>query len=90
MGVASIADIIHVVGGEGETGSPLPPLQYFHQQDKWQAFESPLSENWSHLGVVPTGTQLYILGGRLGGISTAQNLAYQAIYTVQIPIIINK
>jgi len=30
------------------------------------------------------------LGGRLGGISTAQNLAYQAIYTVQIPIIINK
>jgi len=90
MGVASIADIIHVVGGEGETGSTLPPLQYVHQQDKWQAFESPLSENWSHLGVVPTGTQLYILGGRLGGISTAQNLAYQAIYTVQIPIIINK
>ena len=90
MGVASIADIIHVVGGEGETGSLLHPLQYVHQQDQWQEFEGSLSENWSHLGVVPTGTQLYILGGRLGGISTAQNLAYQAIYTVQIPIIINK
>ena len=90
MGVASIADIIHVVGGEGETGSTLPPLQYVHQQDQWQEFEGSLSENWSHLGVVPTGTHLYVLGGRLGGISTAQNLAYQAIYTVQIPIIINK
>jgi len=87
MGVASIADIIHVVGGEGETGSTLPPLQYVHQQDQWQEFEGSLSENWSHLGVVPTGTHLYVLGGRLGGISTAQNLSYQAIYTILIPIV---
>jgi len=87
MGVASIADIIHVVGGEGETGSTLPPLQYVHQQDQWQEFEGSLSENWSHLGVVPTGTHLYVLGGRLGGISTAQNLAYQAIYTIMIPVL---
>ena len=41
MGMTSIADIIYVVGGEGETGSPLPPLQYFHQQDQWQEFEDP-------------------------------------------------
>jgi len=87
MGVASIAEFIYVVGGEGETGSSLLPLQYFPQQDRWQEFEGPLSENWSHLGVVPTGTHLYILGGRLGGISTAQNLSYQAIYTIIIPII---
>ena len=88
LGVTSIADIIYVVGGEGGTGSTLPPLQYIHQQDQWQEFEGPLSENWSHLGVVPTGTHLYILGGRLGGISTAQNLSYQAIYTILIPVII--
>ena len=87
IGVASIADIIHVVGGEGETGSLLLPLQYVHQQDQWQEFEGPLSENWSHLGLVPTGTHLYVLGGRLGGISTAQNLAYQAIYTIMIPVL---
>ena len=85
MGVSSIADIIYVVGGIGESDFLLPPLQYFYQQDQWQAFESPLSENWSHLGMVPTGTYLYVLGGRLGETSTAQNMAYQAIYTILIP-----
>jgi len=87
MGVASIADIIHVVGGEGETGSPLPPLQYVHQQDQWQEFEGPLSENWSHLGLVPFQTQLYGVGGYLGETFTAQNLSYQAIYTILMPVI---
>jgi hypothetical protein len=87
FGIASIAEFIFVVGGEGETGSSLLPLQYFPQQDQWQEFEGPLSENWSHLGVVPTGMHLYALGGRLGGISTAQNLAYQAIYTILMPVI---
>jgi len=85
--VASIADIIHVVGGEGETGSTLPPLQYVHQQDKWQAFESPHSENWSHLGLVPFQTQLYGVGGRWNGMHAAQNLSYQAIYTIMLPIV---
>ncbi len=87
MGVASIADIIHVVGGEGETGSSLPPLQYVHQQDQWQEFEGPLSQRWSHLGLVPFQTQLYGVGGRWNDIPAAQNLSYQAIYTILIPII---
>jgi DNA-binding CsgD family transcriptional regulator/N-acetylneuraminic acid mutarotase len=87
FGIASIADIIYVVGGEGDAASPLLPLQYVHQQDQWQDFVSPLSENWSHLGVIPTGTHIYVLGGRLGEIFTAQNWAYQAIYTIMIPIV---
>jgi len=87
LGVASIADIIHVVGGEGETGSSLPPLQYFHQQDQWQEFESPFPQRWSHLGLVPLQTQLYGVGGRWNGIPAAQNLSYQAIYTITIPIV---
>jgi len=89
MGMASIADIIHVVGGEGETGSgsSLPPLQYVHQQDQWQEFEGPLSENWSHLGLVPFQTQLYGMGGWQNDMPAAQNLSYQAIYTILIPVI---
>jgi hypothetical protein len=90
LGVSSIADIIHVVGGEGETGIPLPPLEYFYQQDQWQEFEEPFPQRWSHLGVVPIQTQLYGVGGRWNGIPAAQNMAYQAIYTILIPIIINK
>ncbi|MBE3067810.1 MAG: winged helix-turn-helix transcriptional regulator [Chloroflexi bacterium] len=88
LGVASIADIIYVVGGEGEKGSPpLPPLQYVHQQDQWQEFEGPFPQRWSHLGLISLQTQLYGVGGRWNGIPAAQNLSYQAIYTIMIPIV---
>jgi DNA-binding CsgD family transcriptional regulator len=87
LGVTSIADIIYIVGGEGEKDSPLPPLQYVHQQDQWQEFEEPFPQHLSHLGVVPIETQLYGVGGWWNGIPAAQNMAYQAIYTILIPII---
>jgi hypothetical protein len=76
-----------LVGGEGETGSSLLPLQYFPQQDQWQEFESPFSQRWSHLGLVSLQTQLYGMGGHWNGIPAAQNLSYQAIYTIMIPVI---
>jgi DNA-binding CsgD family transcriptional regulator len=87
VGMTSVADIIYLVGGEGKTGASLPPLQYIHQQDQWQEFESPLSENWSHLGLVPFQTQLYGVGGWWNDMPATQNLSYQAIYTIIIPII---
>jgi hypothetical protein len=86
MGTASIADIIFIVGGIGEKGSSLPPLQYVHQQDQWQAFENPSPQQWSNLGLVPFLTQLYGVGGRRNGIPVSQNLSYQAIYMITIPI----
>jgi kelch-like protein 18 len=87
FGIASIAEFIYLVGGEGETGSSLLPLQYFPQQDQWQEFESPFSQRWSHLGLVPFQTQFYGVGGRWNGIPVAQNLSYQAIYTIMMPVI---
>ena len=87
MGVASIADIIYVVGGIVETDSTLPPLQYVHQQDQWQAFENPFPQQWSHLGLVSLQTQLYGVGGWWNGIPAAQNLSYQVIYMIMIPVI---
>jgi N-acetylneuraminic acid mutarotase len=90
LGEASIADILYVVGGEGKADSLLQPLQYIRQQDQWQEFEGPFSQRWSHLGLVPFQTQLYGVGGWWNGIPATQNLSYQAVYTVQIPIIINK
>ncbi len=87
MGVASIADIIYVVGGVGETDSTLPPLQYVHQQDQWQEFEGPFPQRWSHLGLISLQTQLYGVGGWWNGIPAAQNLSYQAIYTIMVPVI---
>ncbi len=86
MGATSLADLIYVVGGVGKTDFAMPPLQYSFQQDQWQTFEDPLHQPWSHLGLVPIQTKLYALGGRQDGLPGAQNLSYQAIYSIMLPI----
>lgn len=87
MGVASIVDIVHVIGGLGEEEGPLPALDYFPQLDQWMEVESPFIHAWSHLGLVPLGSSLHVLGGLLGGAPTQQNLSYQAIFTISLPLI---
>jgi DNA-binding CsgD family transcriptional regulator/N-acetylneuraminic acid mutarotase len=86
-GMTSVADIIYVVGGTNEIESVLPPLQYLHQQDQWREFEVPFSQSWSHFGLVSLETRLYGVGGLKNKIPTTQNLSYQAIYTILIPVI---
>ncbi len=85
MGAAAIAGIIHIVGGENGGKGALIPLEYLPQQDKWQGFAAPVTGNWSHLAFVPTDTQIYAIGGDFEGTPSAQNLSYQAIFTVAIP-----
>jgi len=71
----------------GDTSSSLPSLQYLHQEDQWQTFENPTTQEWSHPGLAPLQTKLYALGGLWNGNPTAQNLSYQVIYTIVIPIV---
>jgi N-acetylneuraminic acid mutarotase len=87
MGIASIADIIYAVGGRGDSGSSLPSLQYSYQLDQWQNFENPPAPEWSYLALAPLQSKLYALGGRQNGEPAAQNLSYQAIYTIVLPIV---
>jgi hypothetical protein len=87
MGVASVADVIHVIGGKGNGSEVLPPLEYLPSTNYWQVNENPLQRTWSSLGLVPLGPRLYILGGRLNESPTAQNMSYQAFYTIAIPVI---
>ena len=87
FGVASVADTIYVIGGEGDPNQTLKPIQFLHQQNKWQYFESPFTGNWSHLGLVPIQTELYGVGGRTNNVPAAKNLSYQAIYTILIPLL---
>ena len=87
MGIASLADIIHVVGGEKDS-QPLLPLEYFPQKDEWQPFESPLTvQTWSGLGLVALGADLHAMGGIRNGTLTTQHLSYQAIYLIAIPVV---
>jgi DNA-binding CsgD family transcriptional regulator len=89
MGIASIADTIYILGGKGSNPKPL-------------AFPVPLN-SWQEIALPPDGYEihgstrmaqvgeyLYVfsVNDQVGFI--AQHLAYRAIYTVQIPVIINK
>jgi DNA-binding CsgD family transcriptional regulator len=87
MGVASISDIIYVIGGEGGPNAALPLLEYLQEGDKWQSFESPFSKQWSYLASIPLGTSVYGIGGKLDGAPASQNLTYQALYTVLVPLL---
>jgi DNA-binding CsgD family transcriptional regulator len=87
MGVASVADIIHIIGGIGNAEVDLYSLVYFPNSDKWEKFTNPFSGTWSNLGLVPLESRLYAMGGVLDDSITKQNLAYQAIYTVLFPVV---
>jgi hypothetical protein len=86
MGVASIADILHVLGGTADEG-PAEPLKYFPQQNVWQVFELPDHTVGAGLGVAVVEADLHLLGGSVNSAPTAEHLAYRAIYTVVLPIV---
>jgi DNA-binding CsgD family transcriptional regulator len=85
MGVTSIADIIHVIGGNGPAG-PLTSLKYFPQKNEWQAFETPTTLPWAGLELATANTYLYAFGGLRASQPMTQTWAYEAIYTISIPV----
>jgi DNA-binding CsgD family transcriptional regulator/N-acetylneuraminic acid mutarotase len=87
MGVASLADRIYVVGGETNQEETLEFMELSTESDNWEVFSELVDADWSHLGAVPVGTHLYLIGGELDGNLTNQNLAYQVLYTIAIPIV---
>ena len=86
-GVATIADIIYVVGGLGQADTRIG-LLYFSQNNTWQQTEPAPQPVGAHFGMVSISTHLHLVGGELAAQSSAQNLAYQAILTLSIPLII--
>ncbi|MCC6189659.1 MAG: hypothetical protein IT318_11540 [Anaerolineales bacterium] len=86
MGIVSVANIVHIVGGEGGA-QPMAPLEYFPQSNEWKTFETPAGPSWSGLGLTVVETVLHAIGGRQSITATTQHQSYQAIYTVSIPVI---
>ena len=87
MGVASLADTLHVIGGVGEENDTLPSLELLPQSEMWDVYQNPFEGQWSRLGLVPVGTHLYLTGGDFDGSPTANNLTYQAIFLVNLPVV---
>ena len=86
MGVSSVADLIQVIGGQGEADTTVS-YQYSPPGDNWIMIESPATLGWSNMAVVHSGTQLFAIGGRLGETPTGISMKYQAIYTVLMPLV---
>ena len=87
MGVASLANTIYVIGGESDRDEALGYIEFSSQSSEWKDFGETFDTGWSYLGIVPVGTHLYLTGGELDGVLTNQNLAYQAIYLINLPVI---
>jgi DNA-binding CsgD family transcriptional regulator len=88
MGTCTIADIVHVFGGESDNSQALQPSIYFPQEDEWIASKDALASTWSHLGVAAIETRLFAIGGRWENSVTARNFSYQAIYTISLPLLV--
>jgi DNA-binding CsgD family transcriptional regulator/N-acetylneuraminic acid mutarotase len=86
-GIASLADRIYVIGGPADSQAVLA---YTPQTNQWQAIDSPPQEIGEGARLVQLGEFLLVLGGQVNNNPSGLNLAYQAIYTVQIPMIIQK
>jgi DNA-binding CsgD family transcriptional regulator/N-acetylneuraminic acid mutarotase len=84
---ANIADTIYVFGGEEENSNRVG-LIYFPQTNVWQSLETSPYPLGVDFGMTSIGTNLFFIGGIFGTTYSDQNLTYQAIITLSIPIII--
>ncbi len=87
MGVVSIADKIHLIGGRGNGENFFSQMEYTPQIDSWQTFENPLAETWSNFGSAALGTEIYSFGGLLGGEPVQRSLSYKVLFVVVIPVV---
>jgi N-acetylneuraminic acid mutarotase len=88
MGVASIADIVYVIGGESDNLREYSALAFFSEDGVWRIVENPEEEVGAFLGATSQGTRLFAVGGKNNSEPSAQNQVFQAIYTVSFPVIV--
>ncbi len=86
MGAASVADIIHVIGGQGD-GPAITALEYYPLHDEWQTIVTADLPPRASLGLVALETNLHLLGGLIDKSPSAEQVVYKAIYTTAFPVI---
>jgi len=87
MGLASVADVVYCVGGEGKAGVEAPALAYFTQTNEWQTLQFNTAGFGRYLAISGLGPYLYVMGGEVSGQPVGRNMRYQALYTITLPII---
>ena len=87
LGVANVADNIYVFGRQGTS---VILFTFFPQINEWQKLDPPSENIAEGARLAQLGEYLFIIGGELNELPSNKNLAYQAIYTTQIQVIIKK
>lgn len=89
MGIANLAGVTFLLGGADDAAGDSQPveLQYIARSDEWAEFDSPPIEIGAHSGLIAYGNFLHILGGEAEDGMTNTHQAYQAIFTISIPVI---
>ena len=85
MGTASVAGVIHIIGGQSDTPGSFIQMEYSPQDKQWLVVRDPLASTWSNMGVGQVETGLHVIGGLIDGRPTRRNMIYQAIFFVAIP-----
>lgn len=86
MGVVNIAEIIHLIGGNGPD-QELSVIAYTPGQEEWGQIEASVHQNWFSMGVGTVGSRLFALGGETDEGLTDQVWSYQAIFMIVLPIV---
>lgn len=89
MGVASLAGMVFLLGGEGEQVGELPALQYQPETNTWALFDRPPTAVQAQPALIPYGNFLYAIGGDAEDGLSAAIQSYQAIYTISVPLLQN-
>jgi len=87
MGVTQLADFIFVFGGLGEDGNIASTLlQFTVPNNQWIEIDSPPAAVGAYPATLASGNYIYLCGGETPDGLLATNQAYQAIYTIPLPI----
>jgi DNA-binding CsgD family transcriptional regulator len=87
MGVTSVADFIHVVGGLGSGNQTLSSLEYLPSTNTWRMYESAQASPLSQLGLAAMEGYIYQVGGNVHNAPTAEAEKFQALFTLSFPIV---
>jgi DNA-binding CsgD family transcriptional regulator len=87
LGVTSLADLIYIFGGAGDTINLDNTFQSLTLTNNWIPIEVDFNYPWISMGLVPIETKIFILGGKIDDEPSGSVLEYQAIYTILIPMI---
>lgn len=87
MDAASLANLVYLVGGQGESSGEPVSLVYQPQTDHWNAFDAPANPPGSSGVLLPFEMQIHLIGGKTTGGATATHLVYQAMYNILIPLV---